>query len=111
MTRHLHTKGLWTAHFGSDPDCNGTRDDKTTFRYFPHVKIGMRGSRRDQLTLNVGGGPMTEHDANCCLVAAAPKMLAALENLENDANQIPAHAWKLIQEALDAAYAYERPQA
>jgi len=109
MTRHLHTKEPWTAHFGNDPDCNGKREDGSTFRYFPHVKIGMRGSRRDQLTINVGGGPMREHDANCCLIAAAPKMLTALEALAVD-EQIPTHAWSLVQEALDAAYAYERLQ-
>lgn len=42
-----------------------------------------------------------EKDAK--LIAAAPKMLEALQNLENDANQIPEHAWKLVKEAINMA--------
>lgn len=34
---------------------------------------------------------------------AAPLMLEALQNLENDAGQIPDHAWKLCQQAITAA--------
>ena len=37
------------------------------------------------------------------LIAAAPTMYEALANLENDAGQIPDHAWKLVQDALRAA--------
>ena len=39
------------------------------------------------------------------LIAAAPKMLHALQNLENDANQIPEHAWSLVQDAISCAIA------
>lgn len=41
-----------------------------------------------------------EEDGNEDLVAAAPAMYEALANLENDDNSIPAHAWKLVQDAL-----------
>lgn len=37
------------------------------------------------------------------LIAAAPLMYEALANLENDDGSIPAHAWQLVQAALDAA--------
>ena len=34
---------------------------------------------------------------------AAQKMLEALQNLENDSNQIPPHAWSMVQEAIACA--------
>lgn len=37
------------------------------------------------------------------MVRASKLMLEALQNLENDARQIPDHAWKLCQEAVRAA--------
>lgn len=37
------------------------------------------------------------------LIEAAPLMLEALENLENDDESIPAHAWAMIQDAIRAA--------
>lgn len=39
---------------------------------------------------------------------AAPLMLEALQNLENDAGQIPDHAWKLCQQAITAAGGSEK---
>ena len=37
------------------------------------------------------------------LISAAPDMLEALQNLENDNNVIPEHAWKLIKDAIAKA--------
>lgn len=37
------------------------------------------------------------------LMAAAPDMLEALENLENDDGSIPDHAWEMVQEAIKKA--------
>ena len=37
------------------------------------------------------------------LIEAAPLMLEALQNLENDSGQIPDHAWQLCQQAITAA--------
>lgn len=42
-------------------------------------------------------------EANAKLMAAAPKMLEALQNLENDDNLIPYHAWKMVKDAISAA--------
>lgn len=44
-----------------------------------------------------------ERDANAKLFAAAPDMLAALKNLENDDDKIPIHVWKLVQDAIAKA--------
>lgn len=38
-------------------------------------------------------------------VEAAPDMLDALQNLENDDNSIPEHAWKLVKDAIAKAMA------
>lgn len=37
------------------------------------------------------------------LISAAPDMLEALQNLENDGNSIPEHAWKLVKDAIAKA--------
>ncbi len=44
-----------------------------------------------------------EAEANLKLIAAAPDMLAALKNLENDDGAIPHHAWVLAQDAIAKA--------
>lgn len=42
-------------------------------------------------------------ESNAQLIAAAPDLLEACLNLENDNNSIPAHAWELIQKAINKA--------
>lgn len=44
-----------------------------------------------------------QEEANARLIAAAPDMLEALENIENDDEHMPLSAWKLIQDAIAAA--------
>jgi hypothetical protein len=46
-----------------------------------------------------------EKDAK--LIASAPQMLEALQNLENDDNSIPEHAWRLVQDAIKCAVGNE----
>jgi len=45
----------------------------------------------------------TEDEANARLIAAAPELLEALKNLENDDGSIPSHAWALCQAAISKA--------
>ena len=47
--------------------------------------------------------PSKEKLANAYLIAAAPDMLEALLNLEDDDNSIPPHAWDLVQAAISKA--------
>lgn len=47
------------------------------------------------------------NNGNDKLISAAPKMLEALQNLENDANQIPEHAWRLVKDAIESAVGNE----
>lgn len=42
-------------------------------------------------------------EKDVALISAAPDMLEALLNLENDDNSIPEHAWKLVQDAIKKA--------
>lgn len=48
-------------------------------------------------------GLTAEDHANACLIAAAPLMLEALENIENDDQHMPDTAWELIQAAIAKA--------
>ena len=51
----------------------------------------------------VHGRTEEEELANAYLIAAAPDLLEALENLENDDNRIPYHAWDMVQSAIAKA--------
>jgi hypothetical protein len=42
-------------------------------------------------------------EANARLIAAAPDLLEALNNLENDDGAIPEHAWKMVCAAIAKA--------
>ena len=46
---------------------------------------------------------LEENKANACLIVAAPELLEACKNLENDNNAIPKHAWDMIQQAIAKA--------
>jgi len=58
-----HTPGPWVLEPGSQ-------------HRFPSVLIGKVQPR---LTINAGGAPMSEHEANASLIAAAPELLEALK--------------------------------
>lgn len=47
--------------------------------------------------------PEEERKPNALLIAAAPDLLEALENLENDAGQIPDYAWQMVKSAIRKA--------
>lgn len=46
---------------------------------------------------------MVRREEDADVIAAAPDLLEALENLENDDNSIPEHAWKLVTAAIAKA--------
>lgn len=58
----------------------------------------IRGTNRTVIAVLHAESKVTSH-----MINAVPKMIEALENLENDNNQIPEHAWKLVQEAIRQA--------
>jgi hypothetical protein len=77
-----HTEGPWsTNHVG-----------------FTHAKNGACIAE-----VGIDVLPFEEVEANGKLIAAAPDLLEALQNLENDNGQIPDHAWKLVQDAIAKA--------
>jgi hypothetical protein len=47
--------------------------------------------------------PHVHGKKNAHLIAAAPDMLEALRNLENDDGSVPAHAWVMVQNAIAKA--------
>lgn len=89
----MHTKGNWEigrslADLETDIICRGKRICEVkhykSFKSDPNYKQGI---------------------ANAKLIAAAPDMLDALQNLENDDNSIPEHAWELVKAAIAKATA------
>lgn len=91
-----HTKGPWSVHhFARDStSCMCTyvfSDYQSGFGSIASVPFG--GEDEDIETAK----------ANAVLIAAAPCLLHALQNIENDNGQIPDHAWKVIQDAIAKA--------
>jgi len=80
-----HTPGPWTAK-------GSTIQITENFLMSPQWNENVDRDEIDQ-----------EFRANARLIAAAPALLEALENLENDAGQIPEHAWKIVCAAIAAA--------
>jgi hypothetical protein len=58
----------------------------------------------NEVNRNIRGGLSCD---DAYLIAAAPEMLKALQNLENDSGAIPKHAWDMVQNAIKKALGYE----
>lgn len=84
---NTHTPGPWRIEENNDQGNIDilSNDDIYSF-YIAEVWGGMRAQK-----------------ANAHLIAAAPALLEALENLENDDNSIPSHAWDMVQSAIAKA--------
>jgi hypothetical protein len=54
-------------------------------------------------SMGTHGDGWDEAGANARLISAAPDLLEALTNLENDGGSIPSHAWNLCQTAISKA--------
>lgn len=67
----------------------------------PVASVAKEGLKRN--VSHVAGIRNGEGAANAHLIAAAPDLYEALDNLENDDGSIPDHAWKLVQAALAKA--------
>ena len=88
-----HTPGPWKA------DYNGT---------LGHIKAIINDGERatptvakyNAITLCV---PEEEQKANGALIAAAPELLEALKNIENDDNRIPKTIWDMRNKAIAKA--------
>jgi len=90
------TKGEWTIKGGKFGELmialNNKYLDASGYEY-----------DSDLICVEVTAPNVKEVEANANLIAAAPKMLEALQNIENDDNSIPKHAWDMIQNAIDCA--------
>jgi hypothetical protein len=81
MTQSKHTPAPWFVY---------PQDDQPKGYY----RIGSQ-------TVEVVASDIWEEDVH--LIAAAPELLEALENLENDDGSIPSHAWYMVQKAIAKA--------
>jgi hypothetical protein len=88
-----HTQGPWDWHQSKNDD--GTHNGSVIYLERPGMAHCVCKAPRYQTD--------EQWEADACLIAAAPDMLEALENLENDDGSIPDHAWKLVQDAISKA--------
>lgn len=101
MTQTKHTPGPWSLK-----EWNYRRPDSSSswFVFGPddqplHSPGGDCGTLRSPEPY--AGYGFTRADAR--LIVAAPDLLEALQNLENDDGSIPAHAWDMVQTAIAKA--------
>lgn len=85
-----HTPGPWSVN--DDTDISGVENDPKNGCVGPvdvaHVYLRTVPGRTE---------------ANARLISAAPDLLEALQNLENDDGSIPKHAWDMVQNAIAKA--------
>ncbi len=91
MTKH--TPGPWML---------GDSDLRVS-QFSIHGKTTNRHSTIARMVSMEHGMAIEEIYANAHLMAAAPDLLEALQNLENDDGRIPDHAWAMVQAAIAKA--------
>ena len=87
MSKEKFTQGEWNI-------CENWDED--------YIEIGT-SSQPEICLVNKYSIEENEAKVNAKLIAAAPDMLEALQNLENDDNSIPEHAWILVKDAIAKA--------
>lgn len=87
--RAAHTPGPWLFSPEKTPHHYGVNVGAETGECLAVIHPGETGD--------------AETIANARLIAAAPLMLEALQNIENDDEHMPPSAWKLIQDAIAKA--------
>ena len=97
MKKFKGTKGEWKVSV--EENTNGWvyvnySDGSATVRTEDFIKDEKDYGKLDLLTKTI---------ANAKLIAAAPELLEALQNIENDNGSIPATIWKLRNEAINKA--------
>ncbi len=83
-----HTPGPWIAQDGYGAVTSRDGTVAMVDNHFVPVAERSFPTQRDERT------------ANARLIAAAPDMLEALENIENDDAHMPSTAWDMIQNAI-----------
>ena len=89
-----HTPGPWFAH----------KEDRLPFVILAEATEGVGfEDERGHSHIATIEAQAAATEANARLIVAAPLMLEALENIENDDQHMPSTAWELIQAAIAEA--------
>ena len=96
MTDSKHTPGPWTTEY------ENTHGAVNYSIHPPTAKKIEDGIARGRVYTRPLAYSIKE-EANARLIAAAPDLLEACENIENDGGQVPEHVWKMIQAAIAKA--------
>ena len=94
---NAHTPGPWnysTSQEGWSFDIYQAEDAAYTKESSDVATLFVRSVKCD---------PKETQEANARLIAAAPDLLEALQNLENDDGAIPSHAWDIVKSAIRKA--------
>lgn len=100
-----HTPGPWVWERAEGGFCDGHKIRMGEAIGSPHNHAAHLVVEYDH-SCYPEDGDGTQHaeaEANARLMAAAPDLLEALENLENDDGAIPDHAWSLVKLAIAKA--------
>lgn len=93
MSGGKHTAGVWVIGYGQ------THELGEVFG----VGIETEPDWTPICILSLSEATNETDEVNARLIAAAPELLEALQNLENDDGHIPAHAWAMVKAAIAKA--------